>query len=125
MKRTGSIACCLLLLGCSGNQKLAKLDEALNDYAKAIRWSMYLNAADFQHKPSPPRSHYRKDIRVTAYEPVRKEQLEDGNVVLQSVEIRYYDQRVGKEISLLDAQKWRYDERQRRWFLATELPAFK
>jgi hypothetical protein len=125
MKKAAMLTLYLMLLNCSGQEKRVKLDNALNDYGRAIRWGLYQNATEFGRSRSAPGFPDSKDIRVTAYEPLRREQREEGDLVLQSVEIRYYDLQVGKEKRLIDEQWWRYDVSRKRWFLETDLPRFK
>ena len=44
---------------------------------------------------------------------------------MQAIGIRYYHTERLKEKSLVDRQKWKYDEEDKTWYLESGLPDFK
>jgi hypothetical protein len=100
----------------------------LTSYAAAIRWGRFESAADFMApSPRPPAldSAWLKNIHVTSYEVLYRKNLEKGSLIEQNVEIRYYHEQSGVEKTLLDRQRWRYQEKQNTWALESGLPAFR
>ncbi len=121
------LALSLALTACSHDYHLMKMEEQLNSYAGAIRWSMFKKSLDFyEHPPSPmPDWQALRDIQVTYYQPMFRDILSDGNLVLQTVEIRYVRSNNVVERSITEDQRWRYDENKNRWLLQTGFPQFK
>ena len=49
---------------------------------------------------------------------------EDQSKIIQIVDFQYYRLTDVTVKTLIDRQKWEYDEEQGRWFLQSDLPAF-
>ena len=102
-----------------------KMEEQLNGYGGAIRWSLFKRAMEYFASPPTPDWQALKKVKVTSYQPIFRDALADGKVVLQSVEIRYLPADSVVEKTLTDEQRWHYDEAKGRWLLETGLPQFK
>jgi hypothetical protein len=122
-----ALALSLALSACSHDYHLMKMEEQLNSYAGAIRWSLFKKSLEFhEHPPSPlPDWKALRDIKVTYYQPLFRDTLSDGNLVLQTVEIKYIHGYDMVERSITEEQRWRYDEDRSRWLLQTGFPKFK
>lgn len=115
------------LPACTHDYQLMRMDEQLNGYAGAIRWSLFKKSLDYYARPPSPLPDWQalKDIKVTYYQPLFRDVLDEGKVVLQTVEIRYVRGNQMVERSLTQDQRWRYDEDKNRWLLETGFPVFK
>ena len=127
MKRMIVPLCALLLTACAAEKKLMRAEDTLKLYAQQIRWNMYDGAAtliDLARHPEvdPERLKY---FKVVSYHPVSRVDEEDGNTILQTVQIGYYDDRTARQREITDRQVWRYDEEKKEWRLDGGLPAFK
>jgi len=103
------------------------MEEALNGYGSAIRWGVFQKAWDFQADKQKPAPDFKalKNIKVTAYDTVFRSVQDEGKTVLQTVEIRYIDNRNLVERDLTDEQRWRFDIEKSRWVLESDFPAFR
>jgi hypothetical protein len=115
------------LLACSHDIQLMKVEDVLSSYGGSIRWGLFEKAADFQkhNDPSKLDLQYLKTIHVTAYDPVYRKELDERNKILQTVEIRYYQEQTGVEHMITDHQTWEYDKEKDQWFLTSALPDFR
>jgi hypothetical protein len=101
-----------------------KQDETLTGYETAVRFGLWEKAAQYQRSGR----HSERDIahlrgyHVTGYEVRHQDHPSSGNVLLQTVEIRYLRPDELSERSTLDRQIWRFDADQDRWLLETDLP---
>lgn len=112
----------LLLSACATSTDRAfELDNTLRAYENAIRWSDFERAKAF-YKSDAPTVFGVKGVRVTGYDVTRQDASEDGLLIKQTVEIRYYrhdDVRVRK---VVDEQEWDYDREHGRWRLKSPAP---
>jgi hypothetical protein len=119
----------MLLLACThaGDVFLMKRDEILNRYASAIRWGEFEKAVQFQNPAR--RTHldeaWLKNIHVATYDSKLLKDDPNSKVVEQTVEIRYFNEQVGVEKTIIDHQVWRFEEYNDKWMLETDLPAFR
>ena len=122
-----ALAAALLSACTSGEIHVVKMEDALNGYATAIRWGQFEKAAQFQDPAKRSRLDlaWLKNIHVATYDTVFKKEDLGGNIFEQTVEIRYFNEQVGVEKSLIDRQVWRYDEEKDKLMLETELPTFR
>lgn len=127
LKSAQWLVCSLVLTACSHDYHLMKVEEQLGSYGAAIRWSLFKRAMNFYAKPPSPMPDWQalKNIKVTGYQPLFRDEPGDGNVVLQTVEIRYVHLDDVVERTLTEEQHWRYDDDQSRWLLESGFPAFK
>jgi hypothetical protein len=125
------MALSLALTACAHDYQLMKMEEQLNGYAGAIRWSLFKKSLDFHaHPPSPlPDWEALQNIKVTSYQALSRDTQDDADndlkIVLQTVEIRYVTSNNVVEKTITDEQRWRYDNDKSRWLLETGLPVFK
>jgi hypothetical protein len=127
MKNLGLACLCLATMACSHDLRLMKMEDTLSGYGSAIRWGLFEKAADFQEPRNRTRPDlgYLKNIHVTAYDPIYRQEQEGSNFLKQTVEIRYYQEQTGVEKTITDRQSWRYDEEKDQWLLMSKLPDFK
>ncbi len=121
------ILACLVMTGCPHDTHFMKMEERLSQYGAALRWGSWETASDFQPVAERGRLDlpYLKNIHVTSYDPVYREELKGSDVIRQNVEIRYYFEQTGVEKTITDRQTWRYDNEKGQWFLLSGLPDFK
>lgn len=117
----------VLLAACSHDYQLMKTEEQLNGYGAAIRWNLFKRAINYLAEPPHPAPNWREldQIKITAYQPKFRDVLPSGKIALQTVEIRYIPAGSVVERTLVDEQRWRFDEIQDRWVLETGLPKFR
>ena len=123
----------LFIFGCAEVQKREKMslfDDTTRAYDVAIRWGDYEDAHAFKKLSDrdnklPDFEKYRQ-IRVTSYK-VKKTILDPESLskVLRIVDIQYYRMDNVTVKTLVDRQKWEYDEEKDRWYLISELPVFE
>lgn len=103
------------------------MEEALNSYGSAIRWGLFQKAWGFQGDKLKPAPDFKslKTIKVTGYDSVFRSVQDEGNTVLQTVEIRYIDNERLVEKSLTDEQKWHFDVEKKQWLLDSSFPKFE
>jgi len=119
----------LLMAACASSGSRDDLrDQSLYVYAGAIRWGQIDEALGFvdpeylKKRPFTALDRSRFDqVRITGYdvkgyEPIGKDEL------AQVVEIRLVNQHTQTERTVIDRQRWRWDEESRRWWLLTGLP---
>jgi hypothetical protein len=117
----------LMLTGCAHDYLLMKTEEQLNGYAAAIRWNLFKRAVDYLATPPNPSPNWQAldQIKVTGYKATFRDLLPSGKIALQTVEIRYLTGGGVVEKTLIDEQRWRFDDNRDRWLLETGLPKFK
>jgi len=115
-----------LLSACAHDYDLMKMEEQVSGYGAAIRWNLFKKAVTYLAVP-PARSPDWKalaETKVTAYTPQFRDTLTSGKVMMQSVEIRYIPPGSVVEKTLIDQQRWHFDDDTGRWMLETGLPPF-
>lgn len=117
----------LLLAGCSHDYQLMKTEEQLNGYGAAIRWNLFKRAVDYLAEPPHPPINWREldKLKVTGYKPTFRDLYPSGMYATQTVEIRYIPADSVVEQTLIDEQRWRFDENRDRWVLDSGLPKFR
>jgi hypothetical protein len=127
---------CLALLLCISNVAIGKraqtkqLDAALSKYASSIRWNEFEMAWGFvdpKYRQENPINELDKKrfklIEITGYDEKTRDFLEDGSVELD-VEIRLINRNTQIERVIENRQIWRWDAKDKRWWLTTGLPDF-
>ena len=119
-----------LLAGCAAVQKSKGdlLDATLESYAATLRWGNVEDATAFVDpetlKAHPftdlDRERYRQ-VRVSGYNAQPARPLGDNEVAL-SAEIVLTNNNTQSVRNVVDRQRWRYDEKARRWWLVSGLP---
>jgi hypothetical protein len=119
----------LLATGCG--QKATRdrvLDTTLKAYGKLIRWNEFERALVFldpervdELKPKGLDWERYSQVKVSGYQEAPPVTEEDGTVTVV-VRVEVYNVHTLKERSLVDRQRWRFDEEKENWFLTTGLP---
>lgn len=119
----------LLLAGCASTTPDRRaLDDALYDYASAIRWGELdaaLSHVDPDYLAAHPldsieRARFQQ-LQVSGYYVRQNSQDAEGRVH-QLVEIRLVNRHTQTERSVVDRQTWRWDAEAKRWWLTTGVP---
>lgn len=131
LKTTLVLAAALALLqACIPAGKMEKSrGETLEQYESLIRWSEWDAAVNYlapeylsEHPVSRLDLERLRLFRVTQYT-VRATQIyDDGQTMVQLVEIRLFSKSQAVERSISDEQLWRYDKETQRWLLHSGLP---
>ncbi len=125
---TGFAAACADMSMQHIQSKETILEETLKNYAATIRWGDMLQAQAFvdpAYRQAHPLSdldmqRYRQ-VQVTAYNDQPAAPLNE-NEVAQTVEIGLVNVNTQGARSIVDHQVWKYDEKQKHWWLMTGLP---
>jgi len=119
----------LLLTACASSVRDQSLESTLRGYGQLIRYSQYEAALRHHHpdwlKQNPVSALQINRLalfRVTGYNVVDKQILDDGNTVAQKVALRLYNIQRPTERNLAYDQLWRYDAEYERWMLHSGLP---
>lgn len=115
----------LSISACATNTRNRVLDDSLKLYSSAIRWGDFMGATKFYKSPelfAQVNFERLKSVKVTSYDVVGGAFSPDGNMLKQSVRIRYYDTGVGKETEILDSQVWEYNSEREVWLLTSQMP---
>ena len=119
----------VLLAGCPQNKKSTDLSETLNQYETIVRWAQWDAAADFislEYQEKHPITNLELErlrlFKVTAYNLRSSTPVDDGNGMIQIVEIRLFNKNQARERSIIDEQHWQYNEERKRWLLNSGLP---
>jgi len=122
------ISLCLLAGCATPSSKSDQLNSTLESYAATIRWGNFENATAFVD-PDTLKDHpltgidlqRYQQVRVTGYTAQPPHPIGD-NEIGQMVEISLVNNNTQAARSVLDRQRWRYDEKRKRWLLVTGLP---
>ena len=127
LSRALALVTSVLLAACSHDYQLMKTEEQLHGYEAAIRWNLFKRAMDYLASPPTPSPDWRAldQIKVTGYKATFRDLFPSGKFLLQTVEIRYLPAGSVVERTLIDEQRWRFDEDRDRWLLETGLPKFR
>jgi hypothetical protein len=103
--------------------------EAFKQYETIIRWSQWDAAADFispEYQAEHPITRLDLDrlrlFKVTSYTLRSAGVFDEGMTATQVVEIKMFNSYQAVERTIIDEQKWRYDEESKRWLLHSGLP---
>ena len=104
------------------------LEDTLKMYAATMRWGDMTQGLGFVD-PKYPQVHPMTDLELARYKQVRVTSYDDQPAapvseieVHQTVEIGLVNINTQSARSVLDNQIWRYDEKEKRWWLTTGLP---
>ena len=118
-----------LLAGCPQTKEKKDLDETLKQYEIIIRWSQWDAAADFiskEYQEENPITRLDMDrlrlFKVTQYILRSSTPVDDGDGLIQVVELRIFNKNQARERTIIDEQYWKYDEERERWLLHSGLP---
>jgi hypothetical protein len=125
---TGFAAACADMSMQHIQSKETILEDTLKNYAATIRWGDIVQALAFVD-PTYRQAHPMSDLDLQRYRQVQVSAYNDQpaaplneNEVAQTVEIGLVNINTQQARSIIDHQVWRYDEKQKRWWLMTGLP---
>lgn len=120
-----------LVAGCAGmkaQERVSRLETAIQSYAGAIRWARYTDAYAYHmgkdgFRPPLNLEDY-EGIRVTAYDIQEKTLGKDQMEATVVARISYYDDRSGVVNDVKHIQNWWFREEDKHWMLDASLPNF-
>lgn len=123
------ISLSLLLAACAApNSKGDLLTATLESYAATIRWGNVEDAAAFvdpdvlkEHPLTELDLQRYRQVRISGYNAQPARPLGD-NEVAQIVELVLTNNNTQSVRSVVDRQRWRYDDQKKRWWLMSGLP---
>jgi hypothetical protein len=118
-----------LLAGCPQTKEDKDLSETLKQYETIVRWAQWDAAIDFvsmEYQVENPITRLELDrlrlFRVTQYVVRSSAPIDEGNGLIQVVEIRMFNKNQARERSIIDEQYWKYNAETERWKLHSGLP---
>ena len=118
-----------LLTACPQTKEDKNLSETLKQYETIVRWAQWDAAIDFvsmDYQEENPITRLDLDrlrlFRVTQYMVRSSAPIDEGNGLIQVVEIRMFNKNQARERSIIDEQYWKYNEETERWKLHSGLP---
>ncbi len=118
-----------LLTGCPQTKEDKSLSETLKQYETIVRWAQWDAAVDFvsmEYQKENPITRLDLDrlrlFRVTQYTVRSSTPVNEGNGLIQIVEIRMFNKNQARERSIIDEQYWEYNAETERWQLHSGLP---
>ena len=119
----------LLLSACPQSKEDKDLSETLLQYDPGMRWAQWDAAVDFiapEYLEEHPVTRLDLDrlrlFRVTQYAVRSAIPVDEGNGLIQVVEIKMFNKNQARERTVIDEQYWKYDEESTRWQLHSGLP---
>ncbi|MGY8813495.1 MAG: hypothetical protein ACKVHQ_02095 [Gammaproteobacteria bacterium] len=110
-------------------KKLGALDDAINEYAYALRWGRIDDALAFHIDEDGVRPDIdvsnMKFIRVTGFDIKRRTVNPEQTEATVQSELNYYNDQYGTLKSLEYAQLWWYQPDTKKWLLNSEYPQFQ
>jgi hypothetical protein len=121
----------LLLAGCANDPTRGKeraLRDTLRSYASTLRWGDIAQAQVYLD-PEYLEKHPLSDVDLARYRQVQVSQYSEHPAVpvsdtqiQQIVEIGLINVHTQNVRTIVDRQTWRYDAKQKRWWLTSGLP---
>ena len=118
-----------LLSACPQTKEDKDLSETLTQYETIVRWAQWDAAVNFvssEYQEEHPITRLDLDrlrlFRVTQYVVRSSTPVDEGNGLIQVVEIRMFNKNQSRERSIIDEQYWKYKEETERWLLHSGLP---
>jgi hypothetical protein len=118
-----------LLTACPKTKEESDLSDTLLKYDTVIRWAQWDAAVDFispEYLEEHPVTRLDLDrlrlFKVTQYTVRSAVPVDEGDGLLQEVEIKMFNKNQARERSVIDEQYWKYDKERERWYLHTGLP---
>ena len=118
-----------LLVACPETKEDKDLSETLEQYEIIVRWAQWDAAVDFvalEYQQENPITRLDLDrlrlFRVTQYIVRSAVPFDEGNGLIQVVEIRMFNKNQARERSIIDEQTWKYNVDTERWQLHSGLP---
>jgi len=118
-----------LLTACPETKEDKDLSDTLTQYETIVRWAQWDAAVDFistEYQMEHPVTRLDLDrlrlFRVTQYIVRSAAPVDDGNGLIQVVEIRMFNKNQARERTIIDNQYWKYNTETERWKLHSGLP---
>ena len=118
-----------LLTACPQTKEDKSLPETLTQYETIVRWAQWDAAVNFvstEYQQENPITRLDLDrlrlFRVTQYLVRSSTPIDEGNGLIQVVEIRMFNKNQARERSIIDEQYWKYNAETERWKLHSGLP---
>ena len=119
----------VLLSGCPQTKEDKTLTETLQQYETIIRWAQWDAAVDFvsmEYQLENPISRLDLDrlrlFRVTQYVVRSSTPVDEGNGLVQVVEIRMFNKNQARERTIINEQYWKYNAEIENWKMHSGLP---
>lgn len=119
----------VLLTACPQTKQEDDLSDTLLQYDTVVRWAQWDAAVDFvapEYLEENPITRLDLDrlrlFRVTQYVVRSANRIDDGNGLIQVVEIKMFNKNQARERTVIDEQYWKYDPVIQRWQLHSGLP---
>ena len=118
-----------LLTACPKTKEETDLSETLLRYDTIVRWAQWDAAVDFvdpEYLEEHPVTRLDLDrlrlFKVTQYSVRSAIPFDEGNGLVQIVEIKMFNKHQARERVVIDEQTWKYNEEAERWQLHSGLP---
>jgi len=118
-----------MLTACPETREDRGLSDTLTQYETIVRWAQWDAAVDFlapDYLEENPVTRLDLDrlrlFTVTQYTVRSAIQIDNGNGLVQVVEIKMFNKNQARERTITDEQLWKYDEEFKRWQLYSGLP---
>ena len=118
----------VLLASCSQGRRERGLDDDMRAYGSLIRWGdieaamQYIDPKVLEARPITGIDLERyKQVRIAGYRESGRVVNEDGTAT-QLVEIEFINIHTQSTNSVIDRQRWRFDDQAKRWWLVSGLP---
>ena len=119
----------MLLVGCPKTKEEKGLEETLNQYEIIIRWAQWDAAVGYispEYQEEHPITQLELDrlrlFRVTQYIIRSATPFDEGNGLIQVVEIRMFNKNQARERIIIDEQLWKFNLENEHWQLHSGLP---
>ncbi len=129
LRTTVMLCVAIMLSACPQTKEQKDLTETLKQYEIIVRWAQWDAASDFvspEYQIEHPITRLEMDrlrlFRVTRYLVRSSVPVDQGNGLIQVVELRIFNKNQARERIIIDEQYWKYDEQRHRWFLHSGLP---
>ncbi|MFC1701541.1 hypothetical protein ACFL1J_02170 [Pseudomonadota bacterium] len=118
-----------LLTACPKTKEENDLSETLLRYDTIVRWAQWDAAVDFvaqeyldEHPITRLELERLRLFKVTQYSVRSAIPFDEGNGLIQIVEIKMFNKHQARERIVIDEQEWKYNEELERWQLHSGLP---
>ena len=122
----------VFIIGCASygeRKQLDMLEERTGNYETALRWGRYEMATAFIKNNVTANTTDNLEglnqIKITSYQLLGRNVLENNDEAEQKVEIRFYNIDNLIEKTIIDKQTWVFDNDRGNWFLSSGLPDFQ
>lgn len=128
------ITVCLVVVlsGCGGasnKKRLSVLDDSIDRYVQALRWSRLDDAVSYHVGRDGGKAGIdltpMEPIRITEYRIIEKIVNDDFTEATVTGELNYYHNEYGTLKKIPLRQKWWFEEESRKWYLESNFPVFK